>query len=381
MDFDCIVIGAGLAGLTASRKLQSLGKSVLTIEAKTQVGGRVRSDRIDGYICDRGFQVINPKYPQVAKTGLLKKLDFKGISGQIRVDDLDINVGYTLGSLSKLSGALTEKLKFARFIATLNVSNKKKFGDYSIDFPNFYNSTLHPFLAGVFLTDPREIAADVVQEILRSFLKSLPGVPAQGVGEFTKALAKPIENLKLGERVVSISNSVVRTNKGKYRARYVIVATDPTTAVKITKKIKQVKMLKSTTAYFSTSEKLVAGKNLVISRRSSVVNSIVISEVSSKYAPAGKSLISATSLSKLTERQCRSELAKLWRSESKKWDLVEKYEIDNSLPLHLPTKSRRQQTQLNDWLFVIGDHMATPSQQGAMNSGAEVADRINQLML
>jgi len=79
MDFDCIVIGAGLAGLTASRKLQSLGKSVLTIEAKTQVGGRVRSDRIDGYICDRGFQVINPKYPQVAKTGLLKKLDFKEI--------------------------------------------------------------------------------------------------------------------------------------------------------------------------------------------------------------------------------------------------------------------------------------------------------------
>ena len=64
MDFDCIVIGAGLSGLTASRNLQRYGKSVLLIESENEVGGRVRSDLVDGYILDRGFQVINPKYPQ-----------------------------------------------------------------------------------------------------------------------------------------------------------------------------------------------------------------------------------------------------------------------------------------------------------------------------
>lgn len=58
MDFDCIVIGAGLSGLTASRKLEKFGKSVLLLEATNQVGGRVKSDVVDGYICDRGFQEI-----------------------------------------------------------------------------------------------------------------------------------------------------------------------------------------------------------------------------------------------------------------------------------------------------------------------------------
>jgi len=71
MDFDCIVIGAGLSGLTVSRQLEKLGKSVLLLEATNQVGGRVKSDVVDGYICDRGFQVINPKYPQVAKSGVI----------------------------------------------------------------------------------------------------------------------------------------------------------------------------------------------------------------------------------------------------------------------------------------------------------------------
>jgi len=76
MDFDCIVIGAGLSGLTATRTLERAGKSVLLIESSDEVGGRVRSDHIDGYIFDRGFQVINPKYRQVEKSGVIK--DFIG---------------------------------------------------------------------------------------------------------------------------------------------------------------------------------------------------------------------------------------------------------------------------------------------------------------
>ena len=79
MSFDCIVVGAGLAGLSAVRELEKSGRSVLLLEASDAVGGRVKSDFIDGFICDHGFQVINPKYPEVAKSGVLKKLDFKYI--------------------------------------------------------------------------------------------------------------------------------------------------------------------------------------------------------------------------------------------------------------------------------------------------------------
>jgi ribonuclease HII len=139
-------------------------------------------------------------------------------------------------------------------------------------------------------------------------------------------------------------------------------------------------MLSSTTTYFSTTEKFIDSRNLVISNRSKLVNSIVISEVSKDYAPVDKSLISATSLGNLTESQFKSELAKLWRTNTNRWESIASYQIKNALPFHPPYKNRNSQPQINDWLFMVGDHMATPSQQGAMHSGAQVALKINQLM-
>lgn len=380
MKYDCIVVGAGLAGITTTRDLQKFGKSVLLIESSDQVGGRVRSDKIDKYICDRGFQVINPKYPQVAKSKVLKSLDFRKISGQIRVDDLDIKVGFAIGSFSSKVSGFGEKLNFISFLTNPKVSNEKKFTDYVVKFPKFYKNVLEPFLTGVFLTNPCEIAADVAQEILKSLVRSLPGVPANGVGEFSKALAKPIQNLILNETVESISPGKVGTNKAQYKAKYIIVATDPISTRNLTKLTQPVHMLSSTTTYFSTADNLVDSKNLVISKSSKLVNSIVINKVSENYAPSEKSFISATSLNKLSEIEFKSELSKIWRTNANKWESVARYEIKNSLPLHPPHKRKTSTFQINDWLFVVGDHMATPSQQGAMQTGALVAKKINLLM-
>lgn len=380
MDFDCIVIGAGLSGLTAGRNLQRSGKSVLLIESENEVGGRVRSDLVDGYILDRGFQVINPKYPQVKKSGVIKSIDFRKISGSIRLDDEGIKVGYALGSISNKSGPLLEKLKFIEFMYSKKVSNSHNFGLYTSNFPNFYQKALNPFLTGVFLTNPKDIAADVVQEILKSFIRSLPGIPAKGVGEFSKALAKPLKNLRLNESVKNISKNRVVTESGHYTARFIVVAAGPIVSGELLKKTTSMKMLSNTTLYFSTDETLVDASNLVISKESNLVNSIVISEVSKKYAPAGQSLISATSLTDLSESEFRIELSKIWKCDANKWNHVARYAIKNSLPLHTPGMNRYPNLQLDDWLFTIGDHMSMPSQQGAMESGALVAERINQLM-
>jgi hypothetical protein len=355
MDFDCIVIGAGLSGLTAS-------------------------DLVDGYILDRGFQVINPKYPQVKKSGVIKSIDFRKISGSIRLDDEGIKVGYALGSISNKSGSLIEKLKFIEFVYSKEVSNSHNFGLYTSNFPNFYQKVLNPFLSGVFLTNPKDIAADVVQEILKSFIRSLPGIPAKGVGEFSKALAKPIKHLRLNESVENISKNRVVTGHGQYTAKFIVVAAGPIASGELLKKVTPIKMLSSTTSYFSTDETLIDASNLVISKESNLVNSVVLSEVSKRYAPIGKSLISATSIKELSESDFRAELSKIWKSDTNNWNHVARYEIKNSLPLHTPGKKRYPNLQLDDWLFTIGDHMSMPSQQGAMESGSLVAERINQLM-
>ena len=380
MYFDCIVIGAGLAGITAAREVQQSGKSVLLLEANEQVGGRVRSDVIDGFICDRGFQVINPKYPQVSRSKVLRDLDFKSISGKIRLFDQKINVGYSLSTFSPKLGSINQKLKFLKFVASPKIKNEKSFGYYINEFPDLYHNVLEPFLSGVFLTDPQEIASDVAQEILRSFVKSLPGVPAAGVGEFSRALAKPIQNLKLNESVQSVSSGQVITNQSRYRARYVIVATDPTTAAQLLSGVQLPRMLSSTTAYFATNQLPADSKNLVVSSKSKLVNSIVISQVSSKYSPVGQHLVSATCLTAITESVFRKELAEIWQTNTHSWEYVARYEIKQSLPAHLPGVSKTKDAKFSDQIYLAGDHMAVPSQQGAMQSGFLAARAINQLM-
>ena len=380
MSFDCIVVGAGLAGLTAVRELEKSGKSVLLLEATDSVGGRVKSDYIDGFICDRGFQVINPKYPEVARSGVLKSLDFKYISGQIRLADYQRKVGYSFATFSSQFGSVGEKLNLLGFVANPRVNNLKSFGDYTASFPTLYERVLEPFLTGVFLSDPKNIAADVAQEILRSFVKSLPGIPAGGVGQFSHALAAPVKNLKLNERVESVAKEKVITTFGQYSAKYIIVATDPTTAAQLLTGVTIPKMFESTTAYFATSELPTDSKNLAISSNSKLVNSIVISQVSAKYAPAGQHLISATSLSPITESVFRKELASIWQMNTQQWQYVANYQIKQSLPAHLPGQSKSRNPFVADGIYVAGDHMATPSQQGAMKSGYLAAKAINQLM-
>jgi protoporphyrinogen oxidase len=380
MNFDCIVIGAGLAGITAARDLESTGKSVLLIEASDDVGGRLRSDRLDGFILDRGFQVINPKYPQVKRSKLVKGLDFKFISGKIHLADLDLMVGYAPGSMSRQIGSTTEKIKFLNFLALSKPSNSQPFGDYVAAFPNLYVKVLKPFLSGVFLTDPTLIAADVVQEIIRSLVKSLPGVPANGVGEFSKALAKPLKNLHLNEKVIKIEHGSVITDKGKYEARFIVIATDGQSANNLMGVNKECKMSASYTFYFAVDKQTELMSSLQISTQTKVVNTIAISKVSQNYAPKDKNLISVTSLLPLTQEEFRQEVSKLWRIPAEKFEYIHHYAITQSLPFHGPGKSLKENLFIKDGLFVVGDHMSAPSQEGAMRTGAAVALKINQLM-
>ena len=122
MRSDVLIVGAGLAGLNAAINLESKGADVTVIESSDRAGGRVASDVIDGYICDRGFQLINARYPALEELNVIGELDFVAAP---RVIEVCLHDGrHPIGDprqvpwtvLDKTTGTIPEKLSLLRVI-------------------------------------------------------------------------------------------------------------------------------------------------------------------------------------------------------------------------------------------------------------------------
>ena len=252
MNKQVLVVGAGLAGLTAARYLQSAGIDVAVIESSDRPGGRVKSDYIDGFVLDHGFQVINPKYPEVAATQILDSCDFATLPLGMRVVQGGSSRRVTAATALTTPGSVREKLSFLAFLNS-HASGNESFGNVSLRFPKFYSEILEPFLRGVFLTDPKVIASDVAQKILRSFISGRPGVPAKGVGVFTQKLADTVSSIHYNTVVQEVSDGKVVTDSEEMRSEFIVVAVDPTTSHQLISGRTIPEVLPSTTWYHVTS--------------------------------------------------------------------------------------------------------------------------------
>jgi len=378
-----VVIGAGLAGITATRVLQDGGAEVTLLESSDRVGGRMATDIVDGFRCDRGFQVINPTYPEIIKSGLFPTLDFRYLPKRIDVviDSEMMVAGANLKTfLNPKLGSTVEKLALLKY---LNSSNRIscETAALSAGLGDLYLKVLKPFLTGVFLASPELISNELAKTLIKYFVIGSPGIPALGVGELPNKLASSLHDLQLGVQVNEIGDGVIETSVGKMIADVIVVATDPTTSAQLLQQADAPVMNSATTWYHALDTETEIGTNLRIdgSGAGPVINSVAISNVSPYYAPAGKTLISSTSITAASESEIRRHLSSIWQMSTKNWDLVSKYEIKQSLPLHGIAKPIESVVVIKPNLFLVGDHRETPSQQGAMRSGRRAAEKILSL--
>jgi len=369
-----VVVGAGLSGLTAAIYLERNGFSVTVLEASDRVGGRVTTDSIDGYLCDRGFQVINPRYSEIRRLNALSGMDFKEIFTNLRINSgsEEFKVGLShIGETLKI-GSISEKLALLKFLRSRGGS-AFTFGEKSSGFSQIRNQILDPFLKGVFLNPAHEMRADIAREIIRGFILGRPGVPAQGVSQLSERLAAEVSEIRLGATVHEVNKGSVVGDFGKIDCDVVIVATDSTTAAQLLDLHDVYKVLESTTWYHSTSEGLADSKYLAIDKKSPIVNSLVISEVSKDYAPLDKHLVSTTSLIPISESEARKELSRIWKTDTRSWELVALYNIKQALPFRSTGGALSLPAKISEGIFVAGDHRDIPSQNGAMRSGRRAA--------
>ena len=399
---DVLVIGAGLAGLNAALAVHAGGREVLVLEASDVVGGRVRTDEVDGLQLDRGFQILNPAYPELQRLNVLEELDLRAFEAGImvaleegisRIGDPRRRPQWLLSSITSEIGDLRAK---ARMIATLG----RIWLQGSLDHPaarpgsvadalqldgihgHVYERALRPFLTGVFLDDPANVAAGFGDFVLRALVEGVPAVPARGMGALPRALALRLPAIETGVRVEEVSQGRVRTDAGDYTADAIIVAVDPATAQSWFPRMDVPDTVGCTTWYHVTSESPTEDRAILVDglRRGPVLNSVAISKVAPGYASRGRTLMASTVLgiadSLADEEAVRAHLATMWSVDTASWEAVRADVIPNALPQIGVGQPMFRSIVVDDGIWMAGDHRDTPSQQGALLSGRRTGEAV-----
>ena len=372
-----IVIGAGLAGLSAGLTLQNEGIEVTILESSDRPGGRVTSDEIEGYICDRGFQLINANYPEIQKLGLIREIDFVSAQPVIEIarDENRIRVGDPRSAFFSVfntaTGSVLEKIGLLKYLVRSKPASSVGEELKSRGLGKTYERVLRPFLTGVFLADPLLVNSEYGRTAIKHFVTGNSGLPQNGVRAFSEALASRINDIQYGVQVNSIKNNVIKTSRGKYVADAIIVATDATTAAQLLDLTEVPQLVGCTTWYHSAKISPTSSKSLIVDsqNRGPVVNTLVISNMMPSYAPVGKNLISSTSILPTTESEVRRHLSLLYGTDTRNWKLIAKYEIPSALPLAGLETKLASGAHVKDSIYVAGDYKSAPSQNGALLSG------------
>ncbi len=397
---DVVVVGGGLAGLSAAVRLHRAGLAVIVCEASDEVGGRVRTDRRDGFLLDRGFQVVLPAYPELRRQVGLSALRLRPfLRGTLAMTaggraylagpwhgrraaaaTADFLFGHPRDSLALAALSLRDMLAPDQAIRATNPAIttlqdlRGRVGQATL------TEVLRPFLAGVFLDPSLDTPARLFHLIWRCFLRGGGALPAGGMQMLPLLLADglPAGTVRTGTEVTEVAESVVRTNTGEeIQARAVVIATDGTAAAALLPELARPAWHSVTTFYYRLPASPLGTPVLVIDGRDELLlNAAVLSDAAPSYAPAGLALAAASVPGRAEpalEPRVRSGLARMYDTSTRDWELLDVYAIPRALPVLAAGQPLGRPVRLGPGRYVCGDHRDTPSVQGALVSGRRAA--------
>jgi phytoene dehydrogenase-like protein len=400
---DVIIVGAGLAGLSCARELHAQGISFQIVEASDAVGGRVRTDEVDGFLLDRGFQVLLTAYPETQRVLDYEKLDLRPFypgslvwyKGELHkvADPWREPLDGVRGIISPI-GTLADKARVGLLRArvtkgsieelfqqpektTLQALRDEGFSDSIID--RFFR----PFLGGVFLNRELETSSRLFEFVFRMFSLGETVVPALGIQQIPLQLAAGLPDgaIRLNSEVTAVKpGAVTLTNGETLAADVVVVATEGPVAARLLDQAVEPPRSRSVTClYFAADEPPITEPILVLNGTGQgLVNNLHVADrVARTYAPIGQHLISVTVLGNPElddaelETAVRQELQEWFGSQTGAWRHLRTYRIHHAQPHQPPpTLQPPQRTvRLENGLYVCGDYRDNASINGAMISG------------
>jgi len=401
---DCIIhiIGGGVSGLIAARVLEKKGFNPIILEASERVGGRIKTDIIEGYQLDHGFQVLLTAYPAVKKYLDYDALNlqfflpgayiFKANTQSIIGDPLR-DVSLLISTLFSGIGSISDKFK----ILKLNHKIKKKsltdiFSEkeqttlsYLKEFgfsKDMLNDFFIPFFSGIFLENKLETSSRMFEFVYKMFGEGHAAIPKAGMEAIPKQLLNNLKTttFQYNTEVANVKDGQITLTNGSKLESDFIISTIPPGCLVSNIKNQPTEWRSCVTLYFETNKRVIH-KPLIglIVKPDSLVNNIVYnSSLASVTKPAHELLcVTVIDDQNLSDHELvtavEQELKVLCNISITRF--IKQYRITKALPKleNLKYEMKPSETQLSKSLFVAGDTQLNASFNAAMISGEQAA--------
>jgi phytoene dehydrogenase-like protein len=421
---EVIVIGAGLAGLSCTLSLQASGIPVTLLEASDVPGGRVRTDMVEGFLLDRGFQVLLTAYPEAKRLLDYSALQLKNFrpgalvwhGGRFhRFADPFRNFTGAARFLLDPIVPLTDKLRVATLRAHVQRGNceelfarpERTTRDYLQAVPfsaDIIDRFFEPFFGGVFLERDLVTSSRFFEFLFRMFSTGGTAVPAAGMQQIPLQLAARLQagTLVTGARVGKVTRSgrsfEVEIERGeKLEARAVVLAVagnegNPLLAGVGGWSVPEVRAWNQSTAFYYAAQQAPVNEPILLlngeGRSAGPVNNVaVMSAVSPAYAPAGAHLVMAGVVGEAPaegaglvrlDGEVRAHLKKWIGPIVDSWQLLRAYPLPHALPQQRHAEWEQAPVRLggSGGVYMCGDYRETASIQGALASGRRAAGAV-----
>lgn len=403
---EVLIIGAGLSGLSCAHRLHQHGISFQILEASDDIGGRIRTDVIDGFRLDRGFQVFLTSYPTAAKILNHDQLRLRPfLAGALvhhdgcfhELADPWRRPVAAIRSLTSSVGTWADKLRIAKLRAnvlhgtieqqfsvpettSLQELEQRGFSQQMI------NGFFKPFLGGVFLEPELKTSNRFFRFVFRMFSEGAACLPEQGMQAIPLQVAAqlPETSIRLRTPVANLRpSSVVLSNGEEIRAKAIVVAVDGPSAARLLNTSIAARGNDVTCLYFAADEAPLRAPILLLNGDGwGPINNLCFpTNVAPTYGPKNKCLICVTVLGTRTDRnellaEVQFQLTHWFGSQVKDWQHLRTYSIAYALPAQLP--GTLDYSQLNfrrgPGIYACGDYQIHSSIEGAIVAGQGAAD-------
>jgi len=406
---EVLVVGAGLAGLACARRLREAGTDCLVLEASDAVGGRVRTDAVEGFLLDRGFQVLLTAYPEARRVLDYGALDLKAFypgalvhtGGRFhKLSDPWRHPFDAVGLLFSPLGSIADKARIAALrhhvhigtwddlaarpeTTTLEALRRAGLSRTVID------RFLRPFLGGVLAGRDLTASSRMFEFVFRAFAHGDMCLPARGIGAIPAQLRAGLatDAVRLGAAVARVeSGSVVLAGGERLTARAVVVATEAPEAARLAG-LSAVPAGRGLTCLYFAAERAPHPEPILIldGDGTGPANNVAVpSVVAPGYAPPGAALVSASVLGvpaqddAALEAAVRGQLTRWFGAGVARWRHLRTYRIPFAQPEQAPPALTpwRRDVHIRPGLYVCGDHRDNASINGALESGRRAAEAV-----